>query len=56
MKVLDVKELQDGIDQFIREIDASFERISRVQRAVRNFHALDDALKGEGGDALRNFF
>ncbi|HLR52659.1 MAG TPA: LXG domain-containing protein [Candidatus Avamphibacillus sp.] len=56
MKVLDVSHVNSGIDDAIVDIDSFHEQISAIQRAVRDFHALDDALKGKGGEAIRTFF
>ena len=56
MKVLDVNHLQTGIDHAIKDIESFYDQISAMQRAVRDFHALDDALKGEGGEAIRAFY
>ena len=56
MKVLDVDVLQSGIDDTITDIDNLQDRISAVQRAVRDFAGLDDALSGKGGEAIRAFY
>ncbi|MCR6109796.1 hypothetical protein HXA35_05515 [Bacillus sp. A301a_S52] len=56
MKVLDVNTLQTGIDVTINDITSFCEHISAVQRAVRDFSALDDALRGKGGEAIRAFY
>jgi len=56
LKVLDVSHVNSGIDDAIVDIDSFHEQISAIQRAVRDFHALDDALKGKGGEAIRTFF
>ena len=56
MKVLDVKSLHTGIDHTVKDIDTFQEQIGAIQRAVRDFSALDEALKGAGGEALRAFY
>ncbi|MYL55903.1 hypothetical protein GLW20_00085 [Virgibacillus halodenitrificans] len=56
MKVLDVNSLQSGIDQAINEITRFHDQISAVQRSIRDFCALDEDLKGETGEAIRNYF
>nr|CDQ31149.1 Bacillus transposase protein [Virgibacillus halodenitrificans] len=56
MKVLDVDSMQSGIDLAIKDIEAFYGKISAVQRSVRYFYGLDDALKGKGGDAIRSFY
>src|SRR5690625_7537146 len=56
LKVLDVKSLHTGIDHTVKDIDTFQEQIGAIQRAVRDFSALDEALKGAGGEALRAFY
>lgn len=56
MKVLEVSSLETGIDNAVRDIDTFYDQISAMQRAVRDFYGLEDALKGKGGDAIRSFF
>ncbi|WP_191126242.1 T7SS effector LXG polymorphic toxin [Cerasibacillus terrae] len=56
MKVLDVDVLQSGIDDTLKDIDNLQGQISAVQRAVRDFAGLDDALSGKGGEAIRSFY
>ncbi|WP_272916309.1 ribonuclease YeeF family protein [Virgibacillus halodenitrificans] len=56
LKVLDVDSMQSGIDLAIKDIEAFYGKISAVQRSVRDFYGLDDALKGKGGDAIRSFY
>src|SRR5690625_2722822 len=56
LKVLDVKSLHMGIDHTVKDIDTFQEQIGAIQRAVRDFSALDEALKGAGGEALRAFY
>ncbi|MYL40640.1 ribonuclease YeeF family protein [Virgibacillus salexigens] len=56
MKVLDVHRVQSGIDYAVKDIESLYGRISSIQRAVRDFYCLDDALKGKAGDAMRTFY
>src|SRR5690625_746013 len=56
LKVLDVKSLHTGIDHTVQDIDTFQGQIGAIQRAVRDFSALDEALKGAGGEALRSFY
>jgi len=56
LKVLEVESLQAGIENAVKDIDKMSEQLSAVQRAVRDFHSLDDALKGQGGEAIRSFY
>ena len=56
LKVLDVDSLMSGLEEGIRDIDDVHEKISAVQRSIRDFFAMEDALRGKGGDAIRYFF
>lgn len=56
MKVLDVNNLQAGIDFTVKDIEKFTDQIGGVQKAVYNFHSLEDALKGQGGEAIRAFY
>ncbi|GAB3805828.1 ribonuclease YeeF family protein [Virgibacillus kimchii] len=56
MKVLDVDSLMSGVEDGVRDIDDMHEKISAVQRSIRDFFAMEDALRGKGGDAIRYFF
>lgn len=56
MKVLDVESLQAGIAETMADIETKHTQIEAVQRAVRDFHSLDGALEGQGGDAIRGFY
>ncbi|MBP1970604.1 putative ribonuclease toxin of YeeF-YezG toxin-antitoxin module [Virgibacillus natechei] len=56
MKVLDVDSLMTGLEEGVRDIDDIHEKISAVQRSIRDFHSMEDALRGKGGASIRNFF
>lgn len=56
LKVLDVKSVQSGIDYTITDISEIRAQIEPIQRAVRDFHALDEDLKGRAGSAIRAFY
>src|SRR5690625_4730628 len=56
MIALDISSLQSGIDGTITDIEALRAQNSTIQRAVNDFSSLDEALKGEGGNAIRAFF
>ncbi|GAB3808491.1 hypothetical protein GCM10028868_38580 [Virgibacillus kimchii] len=45
-----------GLENGIRDIDDVHEKISAIQRSIRDFFAMEDALRGKGGDAIRYFF
>src|SRR5690625_4169309 len=55
MKTLEISSLQSGIDATITDIEALKEQNSTIQRAVNDFSSLDEALKGEGGNAIKAF-
>lgn len=56
MKVLDVYSLFVELEQTSQKISSLYEQISVLQQEIRDFSALDDALKGEGGNAIRSFY
>ena len=56
MKVLDVKSVQSGIDNTITDLSGLRAQIEPIQRAVRDFHSLEDVLKGQAGSAIRAFY
>lgn len=56
MKQLDAEPLHSGIEYTISHMTELRSQVSRIQRAVRDFVALDGALKGEGGKAIRSFY
>jgi len=56
VKVLDVASLQGGIEKTIADIETKRTKIEAIQDAVRNLHSLDNALTGQAGDAIRDFY
>jgi len=56
VKVLDVASLEAGIEKTIADIERKRTQIEAIQRAVRDLHSLEDALAGQGGDAIRRFY
>ncbi|MGY0691365.1 ribonuclease YeeF family protein [Virgibacillus sp. FSP13] len=56
MKVLEVSSLETGIDNAVWDIDTFYDQISAMQRGVRDFYGLEEALKGKGGEAIRSYF
>lgn len=56
LKVLDVDSLQSGIDAILKDVDAKREQIKVIQKAVHSFYSLEDALKVQGGNAIRSFY
>jgi len=56
LKVLDVDSLQSSIDATIKDIGTKREQFQVIQKAVQEFYSLEDALKGQGGNAIRSFY
>ncbi|MGG1240517.1 T7SS effector LXG polymorphic toxin [Bacillus sonorensis] len=56
MKTLDVHALHDAIDQTLEQLKKQSEEIADLKKSVDGITALDDALKGKGGDAIRAFY
>ena len=56
MKVLDVDLLHDGLTRNINKMNQLEKEMTAIQQAVEKITAMEDALKGEGGQAIRNFY
>lgn len=56
MKTLDVKYLQESIQQTKLDIESMQEEIEAIQSAVRDFYSLEGAFEGQAGDAIRHFY
>ena len=56
MKVLKVSEIYSGIDQLIQKKNNERKQFLAIKNAITNILNLDDALKGKGGEAIRNHF
>ncbi len=56
MKVLEVDSFQDGIQRNIVMIRRQQNEIESILATVKGLVALEEALKGEGGDAIRAFY
>ncbi len=56
MKVLEVGSLHSGIDEFLDKIGTQKEQMNQIKEAVTNLIALEDSLKGAGGNAIRGFY
>lgn len=56
MKTLDCSHVIDGIDDARSDMDSLREQVGDIQRAVRDFYSMDDALKGKMGESIRDFF
>lgn len=56
MKVLDVDLFQDGLKRNITMLDRLENEVEAIHRAVEGLVAMDEELKGVGGDAIRAFY
>ncbi|MCY8581658.1 T7SS effector LXG polymorphic toxin [Bacillus haynesii] len=56
MKTLDVQALHNAIDQTLEQLKHQSDEFAKVKKAVECITSLDDALKGKGGHAIRNFY
>lgn len=56
LKELDVHSIQSGIDRTTEDINKIYEQIGNVQKAVRDFHLLEDAMGGDGLETIRAFY
>ncbi|MFJ5769803.1 T7SS effector LXG polymorphic toxin [Psychrobacillus sp. NPDC093180] len=56
MKVLDVDLFQDGLHRNITMLDRLGKEIETIQKSVDGLVAMEEALKGEGGNAIRAFY
>ncbi|MBU8788519.1 MULTISPECIES: T7SS effector LXG polymorphic toxin [Bacillus] len=56
MKTLDVQALHQAIDQTLEQLKKQSEEIANLKKSVDGITSLDNALKGKGGDAIRNFY
>ncbi|MBA9025611.1 T7SS effector LXG polymorphic toxin [Peribacillus huizhouensis] len=55
MKVLEVESLHSGIDEILDKIDIQKDQMNQIKEAVTNLIALEESLKGAGGNAIRGF-
>ena len=56
VKVLDVHPLKDGLHRNITMLDRLGNEMETIHRAVQGVVAMEDSLKGEGGNAIRAFY
>ncbi|USK68815.1 T7SS effector LXG polymorphic toxin [Peribacillus asahii] len=56
MKVLDVADLQVGLDQTLESLKRQQNEMSEVEAAIQGFIELEDSFKGKGGEAIRGFY
>ncbi|MCC5803743.1 T7SS effector LXG polymorphic toxin [Rossellomorea vietnamensis] len=56
MKILDVDGFQHGIKEIEETLSSQKDQVEQIERAVQDVVNLDDAFKGEGGNAIRDFY
>ncbi|WP_163527041.1 T7SS effector LXG polymorphic toxin [Halobacillus ihumii] len=56
MKVLKVSEALTGIEQSIKKKEKEQEQLLSIREAMHKVIDLEDALKGEGGTAIKEYF
>ncbi|KXH78558.1 ribonuclease YeeF family protein [Sporosarcina sp. HYO08] len=56
MKVLDVDLLQEGIQRNVAMLSRQRQEIEAISSTINAFVALEEELKGQGGDAIRAFY
>ncbi|MGE6630415.1 T7SS effector LXG polymorphic toxin [Bacillus sp. NPDC077027] len=56
MKTLDAFALTNGIDRTLDELKQQLHDIKALEKQIKRIIALDEALKGEGGQAIRAFY
>ncbi|WP_272511212.1 T7SS effector LXG polymorphic toxin [Bacillus altitudinis] len=56
MKTLDAFALINGIDQTLNTLKQQSQNISSLEKQIDHIISLDDALKGEAGQAIRSFY
>ncbi|MCR6096181.1 LXG domain-containing protein [Salipaludibacillus agaradhaerens] len=56
MKLLDIQALNEDINVTKKEVQQFQEKITTLQQAVQDIVVLDDALTGQGGEAIKSFY
>ncbi|MED2945496.1 LXG domain-containing protein, partial [Bacillus swezeyi] len=56
MKTLDAHALHNAIEQTLEQLKKQSDEIANIKKSVDGITALEDALKGKGGDAIRAFY
>lgn len=56
MKILDVDGFQHGIKEIEETLSSQKDQVEQIERAVQGVVNLDEAFKGEGGNAIRDFY
>ena len=56
MKILDVQPFHDGLQRNINMLSRLEGEVTAIQTAVQGLVAMEETLKGEGGNAIRTFY
>lgn len=56
MKILDIRPFDEGLQRNIQMLSRLEGEMQTIQTAVSGLVALQDSLKGQGGDAIRSFY
>lgn len=56
MKTLEVFELKNGIDQTLNKLKQQSHNVKSLEKQINQIISLDDALKGEAGQAIKAFY
>ncbi|WP_082346965.1 T7SS effector LXG polymorphic toxin [Rossellomorea marisflavi] len=56
MKILDVDGFQKGIKEIEETLSSQKKQADQVAKAIQGFTDLDEAFKGKGGNAIRDFY
>ncbi|UXH46446.1 T7SS effector LXG polymorphic toxin [Rossellomorea vietnamensis] len=56
MKILDVDGFHNGMNEIEETLSSQKDQVQQMERAVQDVVNLDDAFKGEGGNAIRDFY
>ena len=56
MKILDVQPFHEGLQRNIVMLQRLSDEMEAIRYATEGLVAMDDSLKGEGGNAIRSFY
>ncbi|MDQ0269193.1 T7SS effector LXG polymorphic toxin [Cytobacillus purgationiresistens] len=56
LKVLNTEELHSGIEETVKDISRLNNQLNQIEQNIESILALEDSLKGEGGQSIRQFY
>ncbi len=56
MKILDVDGFQKGIKEIEETLSSQKKQADQIAKAIQGFTDLEEAFKGKGGNAIRDFY